>query len=58
MKQLFSLYLDLKQLEWLKSEAARTGAPMAEIMRRALDAWIETQEETAYHTKGNSRGKF
>jgi hypothetical protein len=38
LKQTFCLYED--QLEILKKQSEKTGAPMAEILRRAIDAYF------------------
>jgi len=34
-----SLYLSAEQLEWLRRESERTGAPVSELIRRAIDAY-------------------
>ncbi len=39
-----TLYLNPGQLETLKRESARTGAPVAELIRRAIDAYYGQQE--------------
>lgn len=38
------IYLDLGQLTALQSYKERTGASIAELCRRAVDAWIKTQQ--------------
>lgn len=39
-----SLFLSTKQLEQLRALAQETGLPIAELVRRALDEYIERQK--------------
>jgi hypothetical protein len=43
-KQRFQMVLEPAQIEGLKRVAARTGASMAEQIRRAIDAWLEKED--------------
>lgn len=35
------IYLKPEQLESLKTQSAKTGAPVAELIRRAIDAYLK-----------------
>jgi hypothetical protein len=39
-----ALFLTESQIAWLNAQSDRTGAPMAEIVRRAIDAYREREE--------------
>jgi hypothetical protein len=41
-KTKISLYLKPEQLDGLRAESERTGAPVAELIRRAIDAYLKT----------------
>lgn len=38
-------HLTEKQIEWLRAESGRTGLTVAEIIRRAIDAWAAKAEK-------------
>jgi predicted DNA-binding protein len=38
-------HLTERQIERLKAEAQRTGLTVAEIIRRAVDAWLDRAEK-------------
>jgi hypothetical protein len=38
------MYLEPEQIEALRRVEARTGAAMAEQIRRAIDAWLEKED--------------
>jgi predicted DNA-binding protein len=38
-------HLTERQIERLQSEAKQTGLPVAEIIRRAVDAWLDRAEK-------------
>ena len=42
--KIFHLYLKEKQIEQLKKLSEKTGAPVAEIIRRALDECLKKQK--------------
>lgn len=42
--KIFHLYLKEKQLEQLKKLSEKTGAPAAEMIRRALDEYLKKQK--------------
>jgi predicted DNA-binding protein len=44
MKQREQILLEPEQKKRLQEEADRTGVPKTEIMRRALDAWLDDDE--------------
>lgn len=53
-------YLKGIQIKQLKSISKRTGAPMAELVRRAIDEFIErwkAAKESAYHAEGDGQEK-
>ncbi len=35
------IYLKPEQLDRLKAQSAKTGAPVAELIRRAIDAYLK-----------------
>jgi hypothetical protein len=37
----FNIYLDPKQLEQLQKLSQKTGAPVAELVRRAVDKYLK-----------------
>jgi hypothetical protein len=39
----FQVHLDPKQLAALQRVHEQTGAPVAELIRRAVDLWLKTQ---------------
>jgi predicted DNA-binding protein len=38
----FNIYLNKQQLEQLQKLSAKTGAPVAELVRRAVDKFLKT----------------
>jgi len=40
-----ALYLKEEQLKKLEAISSRTGAPVAELVRRAIDAYLKKQKE-------------
>lgn len=40
-----ALYLKEEQLKKLEAISSRTGAPVAELVRRAIDAYLEKQKK-------------
>lgn len=44
-REKFSIYFDRSQWARLKSESARTGAPIAELVRRAVRERYPDQDE-------------
>ena len=45
------ILLDHKQLEGLKKISATTGAPMAELVRRAVAEYLEKKEAFLVHAR-------
>lgn len=43
VKQRTNIYLDARQLVALRQLASERGVPAAELVRRAIDAWLESQ---------------
>jgi predicted DNA-binding protein len=43
-RQRYTIYLGVEQLERLRAESERTGAPIAEMIRRAIDAYLPPTE--------------
>jgi hypothetical protein len=46
-KQRFQMFLEPEQIEALRRVEARTGAAMAEQIRRAIDAWLKQEDRPA-----------
>lgn len=44
-----TINLEERQMERLAHHSERTGAPQAEIMRRALDAYLAGLDEEEFH---------
>lgn len=42
--KIFHLFLHEKQIDLLKKLSEKTGAPMAEMIRRALDEYLKKQK--------------
>ena len=45
MKTRMNLYVDSKQKEQLERISEKTGAPVAELIRRAIDAYLKRRKE-------------
>lgn len=43
-RQRYTIYLGTDQLERLRAESERSGAPIAEMIRRAVEAYLATLE--------------
>ena len=41
------IYFDLQQIEALKELSEETGAPVAELVRRAIDQYLKKREKDA-----------
>lgn len=41
MKKKITTWLDQNQLAWLRKVSKETGAPVAELIRRAIDAYMK-----------------
>lgn len=55
-----NIYLKAKQVKELKALSAETGATMAELVRRAVDQFIERRKaakESTYHGEGDGQEK-
>lgn len=50
-KQRFQLFLEADQLAALRRVEARTGAPLAAQIRRAVDAYLQKQGERGERTR-------
>ncbi len=44
-REKYSLYLDPEQMIWLRAEEERTGVPVSESIRRAIDAYRATKPD-------------
>jgi hypothetical protein len=49
-------YLKLNQIKQLKAISKATGAPVAELVRRALDEFISKSKEKREHGKDKQEG--
>jgi hypothetical protein len=56
-KRRFQMFLEPAQVEGLRRVEARTGAAMAEQIRRAIDAWLEKEDQKAAPRRGSTRRK-
>ena len=55
-KKLTNLYLMPEMIDRLKAESKRTGAPRAEIMRRAIEAYLGSQGTTNERSHQGAKG--
>jgi len=45
------VYMEAEQADWLKRESERSGAPITEIVRRAVNEYRRSREEAPRETQ-------